>query len=351
VVEGRYLTYISPDGDLRAATYDRKQHLAGRSVSLLGGIRREAVGEAQYDLTAHGMLVYAPGVDASVGRIVQLTRGGTPQPLPIDPAAFQRFDLSRDRRWLAAVVPTATGQELRVYDLQNGQRLTWLRGDLIRHPLWNPSGERLMVGVRDSTRWTILIGSPNSGVKPDTLATFDPVTVTIDPVDFNADNLAIAQDYTHFIAERFDPTTSPVRFDTVATGANFTTLSPDGKHIAYGEQSGRLVVTTYPVAGRRWQVSSDGVESLWLSSTELLYRSGVSWYLTRLNPVTGEPAGAATFWARDPRFSDTSGWSNRVSHDGGIIYVQGPAQTSTSYLRAVPNWVAQMKAAVDKANR
>jgi len=93
------------------------------------------------------------------------------------------------------------------------------------------------------------------------------------------------------------------------------------------------------------------VEPLWLSATEVLYRSGVSWYLVRLNPETGEPLGAPSFWSRDPRFSDTSGWSNRLSHDGGIIYVQGPAQTSTGYLRVVPNWVAQMKTAVDAANR
>jgi hypothetical protein len=116
-------------------------------------------------------------------------------------------------------------------------------------------------------------------------------------------------------------------------------------------EESRIVVTSFPVAGRRWQLASDGVEPLWLSATEVLYREGVSWYLARLNPETGEPVGAPTLWARDPRFSDTSGWSNRLSHDGGIIYVQGPAQSSSGYLRVVPNWVAQMKVAVDAANR
>ena len=62
-------------------------------------------------------------------------------------------------------------------------------------------------------------------------------------------------------------------------------------------------------------------------------------------------SGPATLWGRDPRFSDTSGWSNRPSHDGGIIYVQGPAEVSASYLRVIPNWMAQMKAAVAAANR
>jgi hypothetical protein len=116
-------------------------------------------------------------------------------------------------------------------------------------------------------------------------------------------------------------------------------------------EGSRIVVASFPVAGRRWQIASEGVEPLWLSATEILYRAGVSWYLAHLNPETGEPLGAPTFWARDPRFSDTSGWSNRLSHDGGIIYVQGPEQTSATYLRVIPNWVSQMKAAVDAANR
>ena len=129
-------------------------------------------------------------------------------------------------------------------------------------------------------------------------------------------------------------------------------MSPNGKLLAVQSLDGnRVIVTAFPVPGRRWQVASDGVEPLWLSSSELLYRAGVSWYLARVNPDTGEPFGAATLWARDPRFSDTSGWSNRLSHDGGIIYVEGPEETSTTFLRVVPDWVAQMKAAVDAANR
>ena len=111
------------------------------------------------------------------------------------------------------------------------------------------------------------------------------------------------------------------------------------------------MVTTYPAPGRRWQVATEGVEPLWLADGALLYRLGISWYLVKLDPRTGEPAGPGTLWAQDPRFSDTSGWSNRPSRDGGIIYVQGPAETSVGYLRVVPRWVDQMRAAVAAANR
>ena len=52
-----------------------------------------------------------------------------------------------------------------------------------------------------------------------------------------------------------------------------------------------------------------------------------------------------------PRFSDTAGWSNRPSRDGGIIYLQGAEKSTAGYLRVVPNWVSKMKAAVDSAAR
>jgi hypothetical protein len=127
-------------------------------------------------------------------------------------------------------------------------------------------------------------------------------------------------------------------------------VSPNQKLILYQTLEGNQVtVTGFPVPGRRWQLASEGVEPLWLSATEVLYRLGIAWYLVRIKPETGEPLGPPTFWARDPRFSDTSGWSNRPSRDGGIIYVQGPAQNSSTYLRVIPDWVRQMRAAVDGA--
>ncbi len=349
IVDGAYLVYMA-DGDLRAAPYDRARHLAGRSVTLVSDIRRESVGAGQFDLTADGALVYAPGADATVGRIVRLRPGTEPEPLPIDSAEFQRFDLSTDRRWLAAVVATAGGQELRIHDLRNGQRINWLRAELIRHALWSPEGRRLIVGARDSTQWRILSGIPTTGMPPETLYS-SGLDAAFDPVDYRSSNAVAAMNWTSFEAIRFDPGAEPIRFDTIATNVRFATLSPDQRHIMYTEESGGLVVASYPGGGRRWQVTADGAEPLWMSASEILFRRGVSWYLARLDPATGEPLGAPTLWGRDPRFSDTAGWSNRLSHDGGIIYLQGPAQVSGSYLRVIPNWVAQMKAAVAAANR
>ncbi|MDH4132515.1 MAG: serine/threonine-protein kinase, partial [Gemmatimonadota bacterium] len=334
VVDRNYLVYLSLDGSVQAARFDPVTALAGRSVTLTDGVRRDAIGEAQYDIAANGTLVFGPGVDATVGRLVSLRPGGAPEELRMEAADFQRYDLSPDRRWMAAVVQAAAGTELRIYDLRDRQQFTWLRGELIRQPLWSTTGQELLIAVRDSSQWAILRGEPSSGRAPDTLALLPATPTTPDPIDFHDPRSALAADWEGSVIFRFDPSVTPSRFDTLLTGARFSAVSPNGKHVAYqGMDGSRIVVTSYPVAGRISQLASRGVEPFWLSDSEVLYRLGITWYVVRINPATGEPLGPPAFWARDPRFSDTSGWSNRPSRDGGIIYVQGPEQTSASYLR------------------
>ncbi len=351
LIEKRYLIYLTSNGTLLGARYDAEKHLAYRPVTLLGGIRREALGEGQFDVAQDGSLIYAPGLDATIGRLVTLHAGGTPQPLPLEAGDFQRFDLSRDRRWIAASVQGSEMNELRIYDLQNGQHFTWLRGGMIRHPLWSPAGDRLIFAIRDSTRWSVLRGAPSSGGTPDVLSQNEYDPFSLDPSDWFSDRGALAQGWGGSVITRFDPGAAHPTFDTLVTGARFGSVSPNQKLLLYQTLEGNQVIaTTFPTPGRRWQLASEGVEPLWLSATEVLYRLGISWYLVRINPETGEPLGPPTFWGRDPRFSDTSGWSNRPSRDGGIIYVQGPAENESSYFRVVPDWVRQMKAAVDSVN-
>lgn len=351
LVDNRYLVYLAADGALVAAKYDAATHTAGKAVLLLTGVRREAVGEGQYDLAANGSLVYAPGVDATVGRIVRMLPGKQPEPLPLAAADFQRFDLSRDGRWLAAVVQGPVENELRQYDLRNGQMFTWLRGEYLRHPLWDPAGEKIIVAAREGPRYAVLLGAPSSGSQPDTVLSGSGNTNYIDPTDFHDDHLAIAQDWVGSNVFALDPSARQPKLDTVLKGARFATLSPRGNLILYATLEGnRVLATSFPTPGRRWQIASEGSEPIWLSASEVLYRLGVSWFIVHVNADTGEPLGPGTFWGRDPRFSDTPGWSNRLSHDGGIIYVQGPAQVTGNHFRVIPNWVAQMKSTVDAAN-
>ena len=346
------ITYISADGELRAAPFDAVTRRAGRPTTLTKGVRAEAVGDAHYDITADGTLVFAPGVNAEIGRLVSYRPGGQPEPLTPDSAAFQRFDVSPDRRWLAAVAQMTDGQELRIYDLRSGQHTVWLRAELIRHPIWSLASDRLYVQMRNGVRFALLSGMPGSGRLPDTLVAGDSATLVPDVINFPSERELLGQDWYNSVTFRADPTVEPLRFDTLLTEARFVAVSPSGRLMSYMNLQGNAVlVTSHPVPGRRWQISPDGAEPQWLGEGDLLYRTGATWYRVRLDPATGEPRGAPEQWAKDPRFSDTSGWSNRPSRDGGIVYVQGPPITTGAYLRVIPGWLAQARAAAADANR
>ena len=350
-IDGRYVVYLSLDGELRAASYDAARQLIGRSVGLVRGIRREGVGTGQFDVDSAGALVYAPGENAGIGNLVTLRRGGTPQPLPVEPARFLRWDTSSDLRWLAAVIQGPQDQELRIFDLRDRQSFVWLRAPYVRHPLWSPDGRQLMARVLDSVSSAILLGSPASTRPPDTLMVATGTSQVPDPIDYHDDHTVVAMDMLKPGAVRFDPSVRPVRVDPLVSDARFTTISPNNTLIAYQTNDGRLMITRNGAVGQRAQVAARGVEPMWLSNTELVYRLGVSWFVIRIDPATGELAGSPVLWGRDPRFSDTAGWSNRLSSDGAITYLAGPEQSVARYIRVMPNWVARMKAAVDSVNR
>jgi hypothetical protein len=353
LVDGAYMVYVSLDGNLRAAPYDQGTRLLGRSVTLAAGVSRDAMGSAQLDLSPSGLLGFAPAPGGADAELVVMREGGAaPIPLPIEHAPFLRFDMSPDRRQLAAVVAVPEGEELRFYDLRTGRRQSWMRGSRINMPLWSPSGDRLVVRVENGTHAALLLGSPNAMAAPDTIMRSDTARLVRDALDFVDDRTILARDPRSAVIYRIDISARPATVDTMFTDAYFTTVSPDRKHLAWQNPvTNQVFVGAYPPGAKRQQVASGAVEPIWLSPTELVYRSNVTWYKVRIDPASGEPVGAPTLWGRDPRFLDTSGWSNRPSRDGGIIYSRSLAQADARYLRFVPDFVRRMKQAVDEANR
>ena len=76
--------------------------------------------------------------------IVKMLKGQEVVPLPVEANFFQRFDITRNGRWLAGIILGPQSQELKVYDLRNGQSFTWLRAGSFRHALWNPDGTKIL---------------------------------------------------------------------------------------------------------------------------------------------------------------------------------------------------------------
>ena len=56
-------------------------------------------------------------------------------------------------------------------------------------------------------------------------------------------------------------------------------------------------------------------------------------------------------WFDGPRFVGIAAGGFGLTPDGRVVYKEGAEITPARYLRVVPNWVAQMKRAVDEANK
>jgi hypothetical protein len=81
------------------------------------------------------------------------------------------------------------------------------------------------------------------------------------------------------------------------------------------------------------------------------YRTGTFWYKVRFDGQSERPHSEPEIWFSDPLFIDTWLRSQVLSPDGSVVYLRGAGQSTASYLRVIPNWVRQMKRAVDEVNR
>jgi serine/threonine-protein kinase len=356
VVDGRYIVFLSIDGELRAARFDRATLQVGRPVTFVSGIRREAYQNVgQYDIAPNGTLIYALGENAEVGRMMIVhPRSSAPEPVPLlaEAAAYLRFGLTADGRRFASVVQARDGQELRVYDLPEGRSRTWLKASQVGHLLWSPGGDRIATLLTQDSTWVLVAGSPDVADGLDTLARDSENRLAPNPSSWRLDSLMLAAGNRTVLA--FDPRTRNGTVDTVLGDAIFPELSPDGRFLLFTRLStGNVLITPYPGRTSLSRVTeAQGVEAEWASMTTVRYRStqGSSWFEVTVDSATGRVRGAPRPYFSDPRFVDTPGWSQRAVSNGGMIYVQGPARTTATYVRVVPNWVARMKHAVDSVD-
>ena len=239
-----------------------------------------------------------------------------------------------------------------MYDIADGRSQTWLTAPFVTGPLWSPRGDRVVTGLWNDSTSVLVVGSPDAATAPDTV-----MRGSLDkPVPFPASwrSTACCSRSTPGRV-RLDLRSRPPKVETLLSDVAFADLSPDGRLLLFsrGAVNG-AAITQFPSGSSLWQVP-DAVEALWASMTTVRYWGPWSsrGYFSEVtvDSATGRVIGAPRRYLVDPRFNDTPGWSHRTASNGDMIYVQGPARTTATYLRVVPNWVAKMKQAVDSAER
>ncbi len=365
VIDDRYVVYMGLDGTISATKFTNRDSLiVGRSVSLVSLARRTAyTGGGQFDLTRDGALVYVPGVNAEIGRVVRRPNGGPAAPLAMDPAAFLRFTPSPDGQRLAAVVQGVQVQELWLYDLRTGTHETLDQALYVSNASWSPDGRRLVYrkyDFDDPDTESLMLRRVDSPEAPRVLRT-SKIPIGMAPSSWLADNfLLVGVGMTGGTNMIIDPTSDPARIDSVPLRANFASISPDRKWIAFTPQGATgISVQPWPAMDRKFTVDIVGREPLWTGANELVWFSYVggngspsqTFSRVRMDGSAGSPVGTREVLFTDPRFLDTPGWSHAVMPGGDAVYLQATAENLGYYVRVIPKWVTAMKRAVDGANK
>jgi serine/threonine-protein kinase len=349
VIDDRYLVYMSIDGDLRATTIDLDRRQAGRSVSLVSSVhRRPYSGQGQFDISATGTLVYAPGVNEGVGQLVRYRAGRGLDTLNAPPAAYLRFAVSGNGRWMAAVVEGVQSQELHIIDLTTGRASVFLRSAFVGQPVWDPASNSVMVDL--DNRVTVR-GSPSTSVSPDTVfrGFFEPLRYVSDSTVFG-----VVGGFE--VVGLLNLKTGSRQLDTLVRQADFPDMSPDGRWMTYSSKDlSRVFISPVRDPTKRYQVAVAQEDAQWLSPTQFVMKSydsgNYKLQLVTIDPNADPVVQSIRDWYSDVRFIETPGRSFAVTPDGGVLYARGPAKPTGAYLRVVPNWVERMKRAVDEANR
>ena len=240
----------------------------------------------------------------------------------------------------------ADGEELSVYDAVTGKGGRWLLDARVSEPRWNPAGDRVAVLVRDR----VLVGDPDANLSPETLigAPFSPSAWPRDELLIGTLGSGSAYGTDLVLLHR---TPSGARADTVkALGSQSrAVLSPDGRWMALMSDDD-IVVEDFPRRARRLKIGR-GLDPLWVSASELLFRDGITFHWLRIDPATGEPHGESRPTWRDERFIDTPMRSQALTPDGRLVYVRGSGRATGQYVRVVQDWMSQLRKAVKAAGQ
>ena len=345
-----HVVYVASDKSLNAVPFDTTRlELSGSPVPLLENINTiESSSSAYFSVSDNGRLVYAlggsgPSTDRS---LVWVDRAGREEPLGVERANYQEFDLSPDGRRLAVRIGNAD-PAVWIYDLTDGTRarLTFESDNVgAQFPTWTPDGMR------------VAFGGPLSWRRADG-------TGQVERLDNNELRYprAFSPDGTMLIFEdrsggRFqlgilglEGSRTPTVLLDEETRERNPTVSPDGKWLAYNSQGPgtdrEVYVRPFPdVEAGRWQISTGGGDwPLWSpAGDELFYRGPTG--LMALQFTTDPTFTPATITQLFERrlIGGVSGRRIAVSSDGQrfLLFANDVQESDTppAQLGVVLNW-------------
>ena len=341
------------DGALYAAAFDPdRAAITGTPIAVVGSVRTESRGAAQFSIARDGTLVYVPGASAAAGTFVRVDREGKEAPLGFPTATYGAFQVAPDGRRLVAVVE-GSADDLWIFDLERRARTRLTFEGNNTYPIWTPDARWILfasdrTGVQNMFRTRAdgtgqterLLAAPNPQ-RPYSVSRDGKWLVFSDMTPGGTDIAALAlRDgaFTRLVHARFQ--------------GSLMMLSPDGQWLAYtSDDSGRseVYLRDFPDANERLQVSTDGGEEpVWSpAGNELFYRNGQEWMAVPVAGATPLPEVGAPRPIFHGDYLNVPGRSYDVMPDGrSFILIRRMPEPVPTRLNVVLSWFEELRQTV-----
>ncbi len=356
--ESGHLLFVR-NGALIAVPFDPKAvRVLGPEVPVLDNVAWESTDmSAGYDVSRNGTLVYVRNTEWQTDRrVLWADRSGAVEPALPDVGDWAEPRISPDGRWLA-ITRLQGPSQIWLYDRAREVLSQLTRSDAASFSsLWMPDSRSLLI-TREVPQYDIYRQSIDGTAATEVLSTpGDKYPMSLSRDGQRLAFLASATNRDALMTARLGQDTGTV-VDAQPTDQRTADISPDGRWLAYSEQSANARSDVYVRSlngsdGRR-QLSAEGGDQprFTKGGREIVYRSGAAMYAAPFDAATGEP-GAPTllFRIRDAgrlAFNRTVGYD--VTPDGSRFLLVEPVDRPGGLPNVViTNWVEELRRKVPR---
>ena len=353
-----HLLYLR-EATLMARPFDpARLAFTGEAAPVAEKILMPAIGTAigVFSASQNGVLVYQTARGETTSRLQWFTRDGKPDGTLGEPADYGEAVLSPDGKQAAATIrdPATGTHDLWIFDLARGvrTRFTFDPGD-DRSPLWSPDGAALVFSSNRKGHYDLYRKALDGSAEEEALLASDADKY---PATFSGRRALprLRRGGQGRRASRSGPcaldgTRKPEPWLKTKFNEIPSPLSPTDEWLPYSsEESGRweVYVTSFPRAGRKWQISNEGgAYAFWSADgREILYHDlGGTLHAVAVT-VRGETleVGQSRPLFRAPG-PNPSGSTFSPTADHQRFLVVGEGQKPNALLDLVVNWPLQLR--------
>jgi Tol biopolymer transport system component len=352
-----HLLYLR-EATLMARPFDpARLAFSGEAAPIAEKILMPAIGTAigVFSASQNGVLAYQTARGETTVKLQWFTRDGKPDGMLGESADYGTPSLSPDGKQAAATIrdPATGTHDLWIFDLARGvpTRFTFDPGD-DRSPLWTPDGSALVFSSNRKGHYDLYRKALDGSSDEESLFASDADKY---PTSFvpGGRSLVFAETGKDAGVEIRILALDGTRKTEPWLKTNFneipSRLSPDGKWLPYSsEESGRweVYVTSFPRAGRKWQISTEGgAYAFWSADgKEILYHDLGGMIRAVAVAVRGDTLEVGQsrplFRADGP---NPGGPSFSPTADHQRLLVVGEGQKPNALLDLVVNWPLQVR--------